>query len=254
MSTAIPPIPAPAPAPAGLSEPQRIVNTFVAPSKTFEDIRRNASWWMPWLLLSIFGLAVGIVMSKKINWEQMVRQQVENGPRAAQFESLPKDQQEQQIAIGVKIGRVLVYAAPVFLLIFGLIVAVVLWVTFSFGFAAEIPFSRSMAIVIYSWLPGIVHGVLALITLLLKSDTEGLNPNNLVATNLAYFMDKASNSKILYGMAGALDVITIWSIILMGIGFSVNAATRKLSRGAAISTILVLYFLYKLALSGLGWV
>ena len=29
-----------------LSEVERVIDTFVAPSKTFTDIRRNASWWM----------------------------------------------------------------------------------------------------------------------------------------------------------------------------------------------------------------
>jgi hypothetical protein len=38
---------------APLSEGARSVNTFIAPSKTFTDLRRNASWWGPWLLISI---------------------------------------------------------------------------------------------------------------------------------------------------------------------------------------------------------
>ena len=95
--------------------------------------------------------------------------------------------------------------------------------------------------------------MLALITLLLRADTENVNPNNLVATNLAYFLDKANTPRILYGLAGALDVITIWSIILMGIGFSINGGARKVSRGGAIITIFVLYLVYKVAFSALGW-
>ncbi len=51
----LPPMSAPTPEPA-LSEGARIINTFIAPSKTFTDLRRNASWWGPWLLISIFGL------------------------------------------------------------------------------------------------------------------------------------------------------------------------------------------------------
>jgi hypothetical protein len=183
----------------------------------------------------------------------MVRQQVENGPRAAAFESLPKDQQDRQVAIGAKVAGVLVYAAPVFVLIFGLITAAILMATFNFGFEAEVPFGRSLAIVFYGWLPEAIRAVFSMVTLSLRSDTEGLNPNNLVGTNLAYFLDRASTSKFVYGMATALDVITIWSIILLGIGFAVNAKTRKVSQGAAIGTIVALYLVYKLAFSALGW-
>ena len=35
---------------AALSQMERVVDTFVAPTKTFADIRRNASWWLPFLL------------------------------------------------------------------------------------------------------------------------------------------------------------------------------------------------------------
>jgi len=41
----LPPVSALAPETVPLSEGARIVNTFIAPSKTFTDLRRNASWW-----------------------------------------------------------------------------------------------------------------------------------------------------------------------------------------------------------------
>jgi hypothetical protein len=42
----LPPLESPSPAPesAPLSEGARLVNTFIAPSRTFADLRRNASW------------------------------------------------------------------------------------------------------------------------------------------------------------------------------------------------------------------
>jgi Yip1 domain len=251
MSTAVPPLPAEAAQP-GLSEPQRIVNTFIAPSKTFEDIRRNASWWAPWLIMAIASLGVGSVLSKKVDWAQIVRQQSETGPGSAAFERLSPEQKEQRISIGAKIAGFVVYAVPIFSLIVGLVVAAVLMVAFNFGFAAEVPYATSLAIVFYGWLPELIRAIFALITLLLRTDTEGLNPNNLVGTNVAYFLDKANTSPFIYGMAGALDVISIWSIILIGIGFSVNSKARKLSQGAAIVTIVVLYLLIKLGTSALG--
>jgi hypothetical protein len=251
MSTTVPPLPSETATP-GLSEPQRIINTFVAPSKTFEDIRRKASWWVPWLILAIFALGVGVVLNKKIDWEQVVRQQRETGMGASTFQSLSKEQQDQQISIGAKVAGYVVYAAPVFSLIAGLILAAILLATFNFGYAAEVSFGQSMAIVFYSWLPEVIRAIFTVITLLLRSDTEGLNPNNLVGTNVAYFLDKANTSKFVYGMAGALDVITIWTIILVGIGFSVNAKARKLSQGAAIATVAVLYLIYKLSFSAIG--
>ena len=41
MTTVVTPQPMDAP----MSEPARILNTFIAPAKTFSDLQRNASWW-----------------------------------------------------------------------------------------------------------------------------------------------------------------------------------------------------------------
>ena len=56
-----------------LSEPQRIVNTYVAPGKTFADIRRNASWWAPWVLISIFSWLLVFTVDKKVGYEQVTQ-------------------------------------------------------------------------------------------------------------------------------------------------------------------------------------
>ena len=34
-----------------LSQVERVVDTFVAPTATFTDILRSTSWWLPFLLL-----------------------------------------------------------------------------------------------------------------------------------------------------------------------------------------------------------
>src|SRR5689334_18289507 len=76
MSTQ-PPFPAPAEPAApsaqpGLSQMARIINTFVAPRKTFADIRRSASWWAPWLIFSLFLTAFTFTVGKKVGYEAVV--------------------------------------------------------------------------------------------------------------------------------------------------------------------------------------
>jgi Yip1 domain len=252
MSASVPPVPSEV-ATAALSEAQRIGNVFTSPSKTFQDLRRSASWWVPFLLLAIFSFGVGALLAQKLNWEPYIRDEVTNSPRAQAFESLPREQQDRQIAIGVKIARVSSYLTPVFILIGGLIVAALLMATFNFGFEAEIPYGRSLAIVFYSWLPFIFHGLLAISILIIGTNLEDANPKNLVATNLGYFMDRHTTSKLLYGLASSVDVLGIWAMVLLGIGFKVNSANRKLSTGTAVATVVILLVLLKAVASGLGF-
>src|ERR1019366_1045649 len=101
MATApvLPASPASTPESAALSEGARIVNTFIAPSKTFTDLRRNASWWGPWLLISIFSLLFVYSMDRQIGFDQISKNEIAHSSRADQFDKLPADQQAKQIAI-----------------------------------------------------------------------------------------------------------------------------------------------------------
>ena len=53
----------------GLSQWQRVSNTFMAPSKTFEDIKNgHASWWLPFLLFVIVGTGLWTTVTYKVTW------------------------------------------------------------------------------------------------------------------------------------------------------------------------------------------
>jgi hypothetical protein len=234
--------------PAPLSEGARIVNTFIAPSKTFTDLRRNASWWGPWLLISIFALLFIYSMDRQIGFEQISKNEVAHSSRADQFEKLPADQQERQLRISSAFVRYLSYGIPVTILLFFAITTVVLWATFKFGAGADVSFKTAYAIIFYASLPGIIGSILGAISMFAGVDPEGFNVNNPVATNPAYFMDRATN-KFLYGMASGLDVIVIWTIVLMGIGFS---CTSKVKRTTAIAIVAGWYVFWKLCTSALA--
>ena len=228
---------------APLSEPARILNIFIAPSKTFTDLQRKSSWWAPWLLISIVAIAFMVVVDRQIGFEQVARNQIAHSSRAEQFEKLSPDQQAKQLQVSVSITRVISYALPVINLIVFVIIAAVLMGTFNLAAGAAIPFGRALAIVIYGSLPGLIGALLGMISLFAGVDREGFDINNPVATNPAYFMDPASN-KFLHHIASALDVFIIWNIVVMGIGFACNS---KVKRSTAILIIAGWYFAYKLA-------
>jgi hypothetical protein len=238
---------APTPEPA-LSEGARIINTFIAPSKTFTDLRRSASWWGPWLLISIFSLLFIYSMDRQIGFEQISRNEIAHSSRADQFDKLPADQQAKQLRISNGFVRFFSYGIPVMILIYFAVTAVVLWATFKFAAGASVSYRTAYAIVFYASLPGIVSAILGTISMFAGVNPEGFNVNNPVATNPAYFMDPTAN-KFLYGMVSGLDVIVIWTIVLMGIGFS---CTSKVKRSTAIALVAGWYVFWKLAMAALA--
>lgn len=86
------PIPAvtPDPAPAPMSQGSRIVNTFIAPSKTFTDLQRDASWWAPWLLIAVFSIIFVYSMGRNVGFDQIAKTELaRSASQSEQFDKLP---------------------------------------------------------------------------------------------------------------------------------------------------------------------
>ncbi len=244
--------PAAEPTGPGLSEAQRLINMFIAPKKTFEDLKRNSSWWMPWLISAVFALIFGIVAVQKIDMARFVQQQIDRSPSAQRrMEQATPEQRAQGMAIQATITKVSFYLVPFFTLLWGLIVAAVLMAIFNFMLGAEVPFQRAMAIYFYSAFPLILGTILLLVSLLVSGDPNTIDiAGNPMPTNPAFFMDPQGN-KLLYGIASALDIFKIWLVVLLGLGFATASSNRKPSVGTALTTMFVVYGI--VVLCGVGF-
>lgn len=217
-----------------LSEPERLANVFLAPSKTFADIRRNASWWVPFVISSIFAYALVFTVDKKVGFERVTENQIKLSPKAVErLDQLPPDQRARQMDISTKVTKIISYVIPVIVLIINLIIAGVLMATFNFGLGTEITYGQSLAVVMYAGLIGIVRAILAIATLLAGSNLDNFNFSNPVGTNPAYYMSIADTAPWLYRMAGWFDLLTIWLFVLLGIGYAV-VGRKKSASGIAV--------------------
>jgi hypothetical protein len=230
-----------------LSEVERVVDTFVAPSKTFTDLRRSANWFVPWLLLAITSVAMVLVVDKKLGIEKVVENQMALQPKqAARLDQLSPEQRAAQMQTIVKFNRVIAYAYPVVLVIVLAIIAAVLMATLNFGFGAELTFNQSLAVCMYSSLPGILRALIAMLAIALGGG-EGFTFQNPVASNLGGLVDPSSH--FLYSIATSLDIITIWTLVLTGIGFS---CLTKVKRGACLGVVFGWWAVVVLAGAGIA--
>jgi hypothetical protein len=245
----IPPSPIPAPEIAPMSQGARIVNTFIAPSKTFSDLRRSASWWAPWILIALCAVLMAYAMGKQVGFEQIGKNQVEHSKRADQFDKLPADQQAAQLRVTGKIIGVASYFSPLLILFYCLVATLPLWLTFKLALGAQTSFGQAYAIVMYGWLPGTLGAILAAVALFAGVNPEGFDINNPVGTNVAYYLDPEATGRFLRGLASALDIFSIWTIVLIGIGF---ASTSKVKRSTAIIVVAVWYLVFKFATAAMN--
>lgn len=231
-----------------LTEVERVVDTFVAPTKTFTDIRRNASWWVPWLLMSVVGLVMVFAVEKKVGMETAYMNQLRTSPKQLdKIEQMPADQKTRTIEIGTTITRYFAYGWPAMTILFVGIIAAVLMATFNFGFGAEVKFKQAMAVTMYASLPSIIK-VLIAIAVVLAGAAEGFTFQNPVASNLGGLVDPAS-SHFLYSLLSSVDIFTIWTLVLTGIGYS---CITRVKRGTCMGVAFGWWIVMALVGAGIG--
>ena len=245
----LPASPASAPGPAQLSEGARIVNTFVAPSKTFTDLRRNAAWWAPFLLMVVVSTAFVYTASQKIGFRKIMENQMQSQPKAQErLDRLPADQREEQMDKGTKFTGFISYAFPVITLLLWLFIAAVLFATFKFAAGADVSFKVALAIVIYSALPLMVKTVLALVSVAAGMSPDSFSFQNPIASNPGYFMNPA-DSPFLYGLLTSVDLFLIWTLALTAIGFT---CVSKVKKGTAFGIVFGWWAVLTLVSAGAG--
>jgi hypothetical protein len=238
-----------APELAPLSEAARIVDTFVAPSKTFTDLRRSASWWVPFLLLSLVTLGFFYVVGQKIGYRRVVENQIQSSPKTArQMEQLAPDQRSQAISRQVTGTTYFLYGYPGVILLWNLIIAAVLFGSFKFAAGAELKFKTSYAVVMYASLPLLLKTILATVSVVAGADPDSFNLQNPAATNPGYFLS-SGNTPFLYSVGTALDIFMIWTLIVTAIGFS---AVSKVKRSTALAIVFGWYFVFTIGAAGLA--
>jgi len=220
--------------PAPLSEPQRLVDTFFAPSKTFIDLRRNAGWWAPFLLITIVSLLFIYVVDQKVGFRKVVENMIQLQPNQAErIEQMPAAQRDKVMAQQVTLTKIIAYAAPVIALVLYAVFAAILYATLRFGTGADLQYKTLFALVIYTRLPEVLMSLLAILSLVAGVSRDGFNLQNPMATNPGYFIDP-SGSAVLRALLTPLDVFTIWTLVLTAIGIT---CISKVKRGTAFAVV-----------------
>ncbi len=218
----------------GLSDAARLVDTFVAPRKTFTDICRSSRWWLPFLISVLVSYAFVFTVDRKVGWSQVVentlKQSAKQQERFADMEPTQASQARHQMA---STYRYFAYSAPAFTLLFAGLCAAVLLATLNFGFAGEAKFGRMVAVWMYATLPLALKSMLAAAVLHAGLSPEDFNLQNPAGTNLGFYLPP-DTSKGLITLASSIDIFTIWTVVLLIIGCAIVANVKRSSAAVAV--------------------
>jgi cell division protein FtsB len=244
------PVPEAFPGP-GMSQMQRVVSTFTAPSKTFEDIKRgNRSWWMPWIIMALVGYIFFAAVATKVTMQTVVDNQSKlmSDSQQEKMAQMPPEQRAMTAKVSLYVTEGIFAASPLVVLLIAAIVSLVLWGTINFVFGGKASFGAVFAVWFFANLPSIFKSLVGIVVLYAGSAPEAFNIKNFAPTNVAAFLPVLETNKAVYALCSSLDIVTIWSLFLMGMGIAIVAGVKRSS-----GYIAVFGWWAIVVLVGVGW-
>ena len=236
------------PQPKGLSEGSRLAGVFFEPAKTFEDVAARPNFWAPLILIMVVALVYIVLYGQHVGWERMIRHQTEMSSRAAQ---LSPEQRETQIQMGAKFAPIIGYVGVLLgVPLATLIMAAVLLGIVKGMMSAQVRLKQVFAILCYASMPGVIMMLLAIAVMFMKSPDD-FNMQNPLVFNPGAFLDQVTTSKFIYSLASAIDLFTLWKLVLIGIGLKV-AGGRQLSMGGAMTAVFLPWAIWILCAAALA--
>jgi len=234
----------------GLTQLQRVTDVFTAPSKTFEDIKRgNRSWWMPLLIMAFVGYILFAAVTMKIGMQTVVDNQIRMDPKAEErLANATPEQRAMSTKISLYITQGVFIANPLLVLAGVAVMSLGLWGTINFVFAGKAKYGSVFAVWMYAALPTIIKTLLGAVVIFAGVAPESFNIKNFAPTNLGAFLNPMDTNKALYSIASSIDVITIWTLVLLGMGTAIVAGVKRTSGYIAVFGWWALFVLI-----GVGW-
>jgi cell division protein FtsB len=222
--------------PQGLSQWQRVANTFTAPSKTFEDIKRgNKSWWLPFVIFVVVGYILFAAVYFKIGMQQVVDNQIQLSPKQAEaMQQASPAQRELSEKISLYVTEGAFIANPLLVLAGVAVLSLGLWGTINFVFGGKAKFGSIFSVWMFASLPGIIKVLLGIVVIFSGVAPEVFNIKNYAPTNAGAFLNPLEANKVLYALATSLDVVTIWTLVLLGMGTAIVAGVKRTSGYIAV--------------------
>lgn len=244
------PVPAaPIEAPPAKNSFQRIAGVLFAPAETFRDIARKPDILVPLLFIIVITYVTIALTMPHMDWDAMVAQQEE--VMRKQNPNLSDSDMERMARITRASTTVFMYAMPALLVAWYAIIAGVLLLACRL-FGGEGGYKQAFSATLYAWMPLVLSAILGTVVVLARGgliDPQAMQ--TLVKSNLGFLVEM-KEQPVLFALLSALDIFTIWVLILLVIGFAALSRLSKTKVAAIVVSLWLVIVVIKLGITAVS--
>jgi hypothetical protein len=231
-----------------LSQFERVVDTFIEPSKTFHDIKRNRSWWLPFVIIAVLGYVFCFVAVQHVGWDSLTTNVLKSQPRNAErLEKGTPAEQAQMLSVTKGFMEGFMVGGPVVLLVINALFALILWGCFAFLLGGNTNYGEMFTVSIFAALPAAFATLIAIATVF-ASDPQTYNLNVPSPAALAYFLDAGAPAWLL-SLGKSLDIFSLWSLALSGFGGAIVAKVKPMRGVLVVFGLWLLFVIVKVGIA-----
>jgi len=214
-----------------------------SPGEALFFLSKNPKVLTPILFLTLFSTVTGAVLVTKLDSAELTMRALERS------RSNLSDEQKAQLRrqMGSPVVKVFTFvSAVVGALLVVLIVAGIYFALFTM-LGREGSFKAFLSITAYAFVPTIFRSLAAVLSAYVVPPSS-LMPDELGSLSPAVFLDRDAMSPVVFTAVNTIDLVTIWVLILLwiGYGFVTRKSLSKVSRAAAILGVFLLYVALRL--------
>ena len=234
-----------------LTEGDRLLYTFIAPSKTFADILQSANWWLPFLIMVAVVYGYLFTIQQQVGWDTVATNiSKHEGRTPEQMPNASPEHIERIHTITIALVKTTLWGYPIIILVAAATGALILTGTINLLFNGKAIFARVFAVCIYGLLPRAFSALISSVLLFLGVGRESFYLNNPLGTNVGYYLSPTSPSWLV-ALGNSLDILTIWCLGLLAIGLAIVAKVNKAFGMIAVFGWALILLSARVAISGL---
>ena len=222
-----------------------LLEVFYQPGKFFESLpERRLVWVLPLILDILLIMLQTWAVPHYMGRENIARQQMEMFAR-----NLTPEQMQQAMSRATSPSQIYIGLASAALGTTALLL-IISGALMAFGMmTSRAPkFGAMFSMVTLAYFPyWLIVVAMSVLVLMITPDPTSLDWRNLLATNVAAFMNKNETSKGLYSLMGSVDILNFAVIGLLALGFSKLTRARF---GFGLAAVLVIWAFYVLGKMG----